>query len=389
MAAKRSYYEVLNVPEDADLATIKRAFRRLAFEYHPDRNKTPDAEDRFKEIAEAYAVLSDPEKRAAYDVGGHAGVAGYSAEDLFGGLDLEGIFGGFGHLGSSDLFGRFFGMRPRGPARGRHLEAEIVLPLRSVLTDNKETVRIQRPRVCVTCGGSGAKPGTSPRPCRACDGTGRLVRRERKAGVTFQQIGTCPDCGGKGSIIETPCSDCGGRGQSLVEEAIRVSIPAGIEHGTALRVRGHGLPSEDPGGPPGDLYVVVAVEPDARFERDGQTLWTEVTIEIHDAVLGARIEAPTLDGGTTLEIPAGTQPGSALRVPGEGLPAFGGGPRGDLRVRLRVHVPERLTSEERGLYERLRGTARAADGKPRRRRRGSLGSAIAKAWNSLNDRQSG
>lgn len=356
MAEPRDYYEVLGVPRDADEKTIKDAFRQLALKYHPDRNKAADATERFKEIAEAYAVLSDPQKRSEYDLRGSAGVAGFTPEDLFGGINFEDIFGGLGFdFGGPGLFDRFFRRRSE-PRRGENVEIAIAVPLERVLNGGEETVHVARPAACRACQGSGAKAGTKPRTCAHCGGSGQLVRTQRKQGVSLQQITICGDCGGRGTIIETPCPECAGAGKVVHDEVLTVRIPVGVEEGTALRVPGHGLPAEKPGAPAGDLFVVVRTADDSRFERHGRDLYRVETVDVVDAVLGTSIDVPTLDGQVSVTVPAGTQPDSMLRLAGMGLPRFGGGSRGNLYVRLQLRVPERLSDRQRQLFEQLRGT---------------------------------
>lgn len=366
---QRDYYEVLGVTRDADQKAIKDAFRRLALKYHPDRNKAADAEERFKEIAEAYAVLSDPNKRREYDSRGFAGVADFSHEDLFRNIDFGDLFGGLGFdfdLGGAGLFDRFFRRRRAGPVRGANLEIELTVPLERVARGGEETVRFAGPHVCSSCHGTRSKPGTKPRACTACGGTGQQVNDRREGDVSFRQITLCPVCKGEGSIIDQPCPDCKGRGTAERAEALTVKIPAGIEEGMALRIPGRGLPSPQAGGSPGDLFVIVHTAPDARFERHGADLWREEMLEISDAVLGTQLEAPTLDGHATVKVPAGTQPGEVLRLRGKGLSEFGNGRRGDLYLRMQVRVPERLSHEERDLYERLRALRTTNTGRSRR-----------------------
>jgi len=362
--AQRDYYEVLEVARNADVKAIKDAFRRLALKYHPDRNKSPDAEERFKEIAEAYAVLSDPKKRAEYDARGFAGVAGFTPEDLFGGIDFGDIFGdaGFGldfGFGAGGLFDRLFGRRRAGPARGEDLQVELVVPLETIARGGDETVRYTRPVGCPRCYGSGAEPGTAPRRCPACHGSGRKVvsrdEQRGKAAIRFQQITVCPDCGGRGSLIDKPCRECRGEGRVEKDESLKVSIPPGAEEGMALRIPAHGLPGPEPKSPPGDLYVIVVSAPDARFVRSGADLWRTETLGVADAVLGTTLKAPTLDGTVEVTVPPGTQPGEVLRLRGKGLPQFGERGRGDINLRIEIKIPERLTAQERALYEKLRG----------------------------------
>jgi molecular chaperone DnaJ len=355
-AAKRDYYEVLGVPRNANEKAIKDAFRKLAMQYHPDRNKEPGAEERFKEIAEAYAVLSDPRKRADYDAGGFASVAGFSPEDLFGGIDFESIFGGLDLGFGASLFERFMGRERHRRRPGADIEIEAVVPLERIARGGEETVRYHRVAACSECKGSGAKPGTQPRNCSTCGGSGQTTSDRREHGVFIRQSSTCPDCRGRGSFIDSPCQACAGAGQVRREESIAVKIPAGAEDGLALRVPAKGYASDEPGGAPGDLLIVVRAARDARFERDGPDLWRLEEISAADAVLGAEIPVPTLDGTITVKVPPGTQPGSQLRVRGKGLPRFGERGSGDLYVRLAVRLPERLSAEERRLWEKLRSS---------------------------------
>lgn len=356
---QRDYYEVLGVPRDADDRAIKDAFRQLAMKYHPDRSEAPDAEERFKEIAEAYAILSDPKKRAEYDARGFAGVAGFSTEDLFAGIDFGDIFGDmdFGFDFGGGLFDRLF-RRHRGPARGADLEVELRVSLERINEGGEETVRLVRPRTCPACGGSGARAGTSRRQCEACGGSGRQVitRDEEKdaSSIRFQQITVCPVCHGEGSFIDNPCPECHGTGQAEQEESFKVTVPVGADEGLALRIPHHGLPSAERGGSAGDLYVVVRTERDPRFERRGADLWRYQEVAVEDAVLGTRITVPTLDGAVDVTVPPGVQPDEVLRLRDKGLPFYGGGRRGDLNIQIQIHIPEHPTGEERGLFRQLR-----------------------------------
>ncbi len=364
MAERRDYYEILGVPRDADPKSIKSAFRELALRYHPDRSDDPEAEERFKEIAEAYAVLGNPEKRAAYDAGGFAGVSGFGPEDLYGGLDVDDLFGGlgfdFGGIGRGGLFDRLFGGARRGPPRGAHVEARVAIPLAVVAHGGQQRVAVRHPRACSTCSGSGARPGTTPRACADCGGAGQRVSTSQKGGVHMQTVTACPTCAGRGHFIDDPCTACGGRGLVAEAESLTVTIPVGIHDGMVLRVPGKGMPPPAPGGSAGDLHVVVETLPDPRFTRRGPHLWREQEIGVADAVLGTSLTVPTLDGRAKLQVPAGTQPASVLRLRGKGLPEFGGGVHGDLYVALRVSVPADLSAEERALWERLRELGAAA-----------------------------
>jgi molecular chaperone DnaJ len=350
----RDYYEVLGVARDATGKQIKDAFRELALKYHPDRNKEPGAEERFKEIAEAYAVLSDPEKRRAYDTGGLSGVD-FSAEDLFGGIDFEDLLGGFGLGGLGGFGGGFFGGfgRRSGPRRGADLRVRVFVPLETIASGGEEKVQVGQPMQCPECAGARAKPGTSPRSCDACKGSGQHVERSTKGNVVFQNIATCAACGGRGSFIDHPCPRCRGRGEVDREETLTVKIPVGTEEGMTLRVPGKGLPGAK-GAPTGDLLVVVRSKRDPRFVRRGADLLRAEVVDVVDAVLGAERKVPTLEGSVDVTIPPATQPDSLLRLRGKGLPRFGGGERGDLYVQLDVRVPEKLTRKERELFKKLR-----------------------------------
>lgn len=350
---------MLGVAKDADQKAIKDAFRNLALKYHPDRNKEPGAEEHFKEIAEAYAILSDPKKRSEYDARGFAGVEGFSQEDLFSGINFDDIFGGlnfdFGFGGASP-FESFFHRRSRGPSRGANIEVELYIPLEHVASGGEEKVRLSRPSTCSACHGTGAEGGAAPKACATCNGTGRITRssRKEKEHILIQQITICPACHGRGSIIEHPCTKCHGSGEVEQEEDLTVKIPKGVEEGMALRIPGKGMPSRDAGGMTGDLFVVVRTRPDQRFQRDGADLLHQETIPLTDAVLGATLQVPTLDGSVSVTVPAGTQPGAVLRLKDKGLPEFGNSRHGDMYLRIDVHVPEKLSREERELYEQLR-----------------------------------
>ncbi len=352
---RRDYYEVLGVPRDADAKAIKEAFRALALRTHPDRNAEPGAEERFKEIAEAYAVLGDPKKRAEYDARGFAGVAGFSAEDLFAGVDFESLFGSLGvDLAGGGLFDRFFGRGRRAPTRGSDLEVGLEIPLDLVRTGGEQRVHVRHPQSCPECKGSGAKPGTAPRRCEACGGSGRQASARVEGQVHVQRIAPCSACRGKGSFVDEPCSACGGGGRVPREEELTVRVPVGAEEGAPVLVPGKGLPAEDPSLPPGDLYVVVRTAPDARFRRRGADLWRAECLALEDAVLGTSLEVPTLEGHASVQVPAGVQAGTMLRLRGKGLPKPGGVGHGDLYLTLDLRVPRHLSGEQRELWERLR-----------------------------------
>lgn len=356
---KRDYYEVLGVAKDADQKEIKSTFRKLALKYHPDRNKEPEAEEKFKEIAEAYAVLSDPKKRKEYDNRGFAGVSGFSQEDLFGGINFDEIFGGGGFgfdLGGfgGGIFNGFFNRGHHSSSKGEDIRVQVVVPLQKIITGTEEEVHISHPRVCTLCNGTAAAPGSEPRICKTCNGSGNLISTRHEGNVSYQEIRICTDCGGRGKFIDKPCAKCSGTGTVDESETLHVNIPVGAEEGMVLRVPAHGKPSPVSGGRPGDLLVIVRTAYDYRFKRSGADLWQSMTIESVDAVLGTEIEVPTLEKPITVTVPQGTQPNAVLRIGEKGLPHFGDSKRGDIYLRLDIHIPETLSNEERELYRQLR-----------------------------------
>jgi len=355
MTEKRDYYEVLGVQRNASKDEIKDAYRKLALQYHPDRNKSPGAEEKFKEISEAYAVLSDDQKRQQYDMLGHAGFdQRYTSEDIFRGTDFDSVFR---DMGFGDIFRTFFGGGFGGGFggervnRGQDLAYDLTITLGEAARGAEKDVVILRTEKCDVCGGSGAKPGTSPRVCPRCGGAGQVQNMRKSAFGTFVQVTPCPQCKGKGTIIDTPCSNCRGSGLVEKQRKISVRIPAGIDEGYQLRLRGEGEMVTD--GEPGDLYVVVNIRPDPQFMREGDDLWYVATITFPQAALGADITVPTLEGPTAVKIHPGTQAGEVLTLRGKGMPHFRAYGRGDLNVRIGISVPEKLTSQERVLIEQL------------------------------------
>jgi molecular chaperone DnaJ len=345
--AKPDYYEVLGVPRNASEQEVKSAYRKLALKYHPDRNGgDKNAEERFKEAAEAYSVLGDPEKRQRYDTYGHAGLGAPGGFDPSVFSDFGDILGDF--FGFADVFGR----RRGGPRRGADLRYNLELTFEEAAFGTETHIQIPRTESCETCGGSGSAPGTQPVTCNACGGRGQ---------VTFQQgffsvARTCGRCRGTGRIITSECKDCGGNGQIQAERKLQIKIPAGVDTGSQLRITGEGE-SGAAGGPPGDLYVVVRTQDHPFFRRDGASLYCEVPITVAQAALGGHLDVPTLDGGRTkVTVPEGTQTGAVLRVRGQGVPHLGAKGRGDLHVVVRVAVPTKLSSEQRKLFEQLAKT---------------------------------
>ena len=360
---KRDYYEVLGVSRDASKEAIKRAYRRLALKYHPDRNKSPDAAEKFKEISEAYAVLSDDEKRMRYDRFGHAGISGrYTWDEIFRGTDFDEIFKdlGFGAGGFDRIFDMFFGSRVRqrygsqryGPQRGMDLQHNLQVTLEEAAFGHEAKINIPRTEVCPFCNGTGAKQGTTPRKCPKCNGTGEIRYTSTFGFTHFTEIRTCDSCHGNGTIIDHPCEHCHGTGRVKRACKIMVKIPPGIDSGYSLRLRGEGEPGVH-GGPPGDLYVTVYVKPHNVFERDGDDIICEAKIGFSQAALGAEIEVPTLDSKARLKIPPGTQSGTMLRLRRKGMPHLNGFGRGDELVRVIVETPIHLTRRQKELLAEL------------------------------------
>lgn len=350
--AKRDYYEVLGISRNASEDDIRNAFRRLARKYHPDVNDSPDAEERFKEINEAYGVLSDEEKRAAYDRFGHQGVkvanggmdwsANFSDfEDILG--DLFG-FGGFG--------GRARSRRRTAPRRGADLQYRVTLDFDEAVFGVEKEIEITRDEVCSTCEGSGAKPGTSPQTCPQCGGRGEIRQTRQTLLGSMVQVTSCPTCNGEGKTIDTPCPTCNGKGTERKTRKKKVNIPAGVDDGTRIRLSGEGQPGEN-NGPPGDLYILIRVRPHKYFRRRDHDILLELDVNIAQATLGAKVEVPTVDGDVKLKIPPGTQPGSVIRMRGKGVPRLRNDGRGDQLVVVNVRIPDKLDEEERELFEQL------------------------------------
>lgn len=343
--SKRDYYEVLGVGRGASESDIKRAYRRLAVQYHPDKNPDDrEAEEKFKEAAEAYSVLSDAQKRARYDRFGHAGMGGAAGGGFDPGFtNIEDIFDLFGF---GDMFGG--GGRRTTVQRGADLRYDYQITLEEAAEGKDAKIEIPRLETCESCSGKGTAEGTDPETCITCSGSGQTRYQQG----FFSVMRTCPNCSGKGQIIKDPCAECRGQGRLEKKKTLELKIPAGVDSGSRLRVGGEGESGVN-GGPNGDLYVFISVKAHETFERQGSNLYTSAPISFAQAALGAEIEVKTLDGEETLKVPAGTQTGTVFRIKGEGMPVLGGRGKGDLFVAVTLVTPKSLTKEQRKLLEKL------------------------------------
>ena len=345
MPAKRDYYEVLGIRRDATGEEIRKAFRQLAFKYHPDHNRGDGAEEQFKEVNEAYEVLSDSEKRAAYDRFGHSGANGLFGQ-AFGGFDF-----GFG-----DIFDTFFGgattTTRQAPQRGTPLEYRLAITLEEAAFGCEREIEITRAEHCSECQGTGSKPGTQPERCPNCDGAGQVRRVQASIFGRFTNITTCPQCHGEGRIITEPCPQCRGTGREKRKRQINVKVPAGVDSGNQIRVRGEG-DAGTRGGSPGDLFVEVLVGEHEYFTRDGDNVIYNLPLNFAQAALGTEVNVPTLDGDHKLKIPAGCQTGTVFRIKNKGIQHLSRGGRGDELVTVSVETPESLSKEQRRLFEEL------------------------------------
>ena len=365
MSTTRDYYEILGLSKDATESEMKKAYRKLAMQYHPDKNKEAGAEEKFKELSEAYAVLSDAEKREQYDRFGHAGIDGrYSQEDIFRNAD----FGGFSDLG--DIFGSIFGgggfggfgggQRRQGPSRGSDLRYDLTITLEQAAAGVDTTVNVPRAENCESCGGTGAKSGTSPQTCSTCRGSGQVTQARNTPFGRFMSTSTCNACHGRGQVIENPCPACKGTGKIKKVRKISVKVPKGADNGIRLKIRGEGEEGS-PGAPSGDLYVVIHVEPHDKFQRAGNDILYEQPISFSMAALGGDVMVPTLHGKVKMNIKAGTQTHSILRLKGKGMPHLHGNSHGDQLVKIIVRTPTKLTGEQKELLKKYQMLEKGSD----------------------------
>ncbi len=353
---KRDYYELLGVNRGASDDEIKKAYRRLALQYHPDRNSSPDAGERFKEVTEAYQVLSDSEKRGLYDRFGHA-----AFDRTSGGVGAGVDFSNFAGFGIDDIFESFFGgAASRGARqrvqRGQDLRYDLQLTLEEAVFGTEKEITLNKHGLCTRCSGSGNEPGSQPEACTRCGGSGELRRVQQSIFGQIVNVTMCDRCHGEGSVIANPCHDCSGRGVVRGNKTLRVSIPAGAEDGLQIRLSAEGEPAPR-GGVPGNLYIVLHVQPHRYFKRQGNDLMIEVPINVAQATLGAEFKVPTLDGKeVVVKVPAGTQSGRIVRLKGEGVPYLRERGRGDLQVHLKVRIPTELSDDQRKLFKQLAAT---------------------------------
>jgi len=361
---KKDYYEILGVKKDASIEEIKKAYRSLALSHHPDRvpqEKKKESEEKFKEISEAYAVLSDPQKRSMYDQHGHQGIdQQYTYEDIFKGADFSSIFEGLrefglGSRGGNSIFDQIFGdlsgessgggsRRTRRARRGRDIAYEVDLTLEEAYRGVTKTIKVPRNDLCDQCQGTGAKPGSKPKTCSACRGQGQVVM----SNGFFRMAQTCSQCGGEGKVITEFCPHCQGRGTIRVTRNIEVKFPAGVDNTSQLRVRGEGEAGSQGRG---DLYIDIHITPHLTFQREGDHIYMELTLNFVKAALGAEVSVPTLNGNVSMKIPAGTQSGKVFRLKGKGMPSLRGTSSGDEFIKVMLQVPERLTNEQKSLLE--------------------------------------
>jgi molecular chaperone DnaJ len=357
--SKRDYYEVLGVGKSASTDEVKKAYRKVAMQYHPDRNPgDKTAEEKFKEAAEAYEVLSDADKKAQYDRYGHAGVSGNGRGFSGGGMNMEDIFSQFGDIFGDDLFGNFFGgqrgrggQRARG-VRGSNLRVKLKLTYEEIAKGVTKNIKVKKYVVCNTCSGSGAKDKGSVQTCSTCGGSGQVRRVQNTFLGQMQTVTTCPACNGEGSTVTAKCTSCKGEGRIYGEETVSIDIPAGVQEGMQLNISGRGNAGER-GGMAGDLIILIEEEPHKELQRDGLNVAFDLHLSFTDAVFGTQVEVPTIDGRAKIKIPAGTQSGKIFRLKGKGFPAVNSYEKGDQLIHVNVWTPQHVSAEEKAMLEKL------------------------------------
>ncbi len=370
MSSKRDFYEILGVTKSASADEIKKAYRKVAMQFHPDRNPgNKEAEEKFKEAAEAYEILSDADKKSQYDRYGHAGVSGngrggFGGGGQGGGMNMEDIFSQFGDVFGDDVFGNFFGGQRRGGGgggrargvRGSNLRVRIKLNYEEIAKGANKTIKVKKHVGCTSCGGSGAKDKSSVQTCGTCGGSGQVRRVQNTFLGQMQTVTTCPACSGEGTTIANKCTTCKGEGRVYGEENITIDIPAGVQEGMQLNVTGKGNIGER-GGPPGDLIVLIEEEAHEQLHRDGLNVAFDLHISFTDAVFGTQIEVPTIDGRAKIKIPPGTQSGKIFRLKGKGFPAVQSYEKGDQLIYVNVWTPQHISSEEKAMLEKMQSSA--------------------------------
>ncbi|MFZ9694704.1 MAG: molecular chaperone DnaJ [Chitinophagaceae bacterium] len=363
--SKRDYYEILGVSKSATADEIKKSYRKVAMQYHPDRNPGDKAaEEKFKEAAEAYEVLSDSDKRGQYDRFGHAGVGGAGGRGYGGGMNMDDIFSQFGDIFGDDLFGGFFGGggqrgggRPRARGvRGSNLRIKLKLTFEEIAKGVSKNIKVKKHVPCSTCGGGGAKDKGSTQTCSSCGGSGQVRRVQNTFLGQMQTVTTCPSCNGEGTTITAKCTSCKGEGRVYSEETVSIDIPAGVQEGMQLSVTGKGNAGER-GGTPGDLIILIEEEPHKELFREGLNVAYELHLSFTDAVFGTQVEVPTIDGRAKIKIPAGTQSGKIFRLKGKGFPSVNSYEKGDQLIQVNVWTPQQLSSEEKSILEKLSQSA--------------------------------
>jgi molecular chaperone DnaJ len=362
--SKRDYYEILGISKSASADEIKKAYRKVAMQYHPDRNPgDKSAEEKFKEAAEAYEVLSDSDKRAQYDRFGHAGVGGAGGRGYGGGMNMDDIFSQFGDIFGDDLFGSFFGGGQRGGSRprargvrGSNLRIKLKLTYEEIAKGVSKNIKVKKHVPCTTCGGGGAKDKGSTQTCSSCGGSGQVRRVQNTFLGQMQTVTTCPSCNGEGTTITAKCTSCKGEGRVYSEETVSIDIPAGVQEGMQLSVTGKGNAGER-GGSPGDLIILIEEEPHKELFREGLNVAYELHLPFTDVVFGTQVEVPTIDGRAKIKIPAGTQSGKIFRLKGKGFPAVNSYEKGDQLIQVNVWTPQQLSNEEKSMLEKLSGSS--------------------------------